>query len=62
MNHKLNDRPEDDIIKKLTTLRPLRVLVDWISEECISDMKVMMGEVEQRRDFKLLIAGSLLHP
>ena len=35
---------------------------DWISFECVSKMKVMMVEVEWRRDFRLLIDDTLLHP
>ena len=53
MRYKPLDMSENGAIKELIALRPLRVLVDWISEECVFDMKVMMGEVERRRNFKL---------
>ena len=61
-SHKPHDRPEDGTINKLSALRPLMMLVNWVSEGRVSEMKAMTGEVEGRRDFKLQIAGSLLHP
>ena len=33
---------------------------DWL--ECVSEMNVMMGEVERRRDLRFRTVGSLLHP